>query len=141
MSLGNTPRPVRVDGLERAEVELARIGPIHRNFADQQLVKAISSEHVPGRAVLAADDAYVLLDRWPGFLVGLDTLSPKRRPPAVVRTKPPRSPRWPRLARISGCFDEVPEAEPGMNAVGIELRVGTAGLIDLHHRDPFATRR
>ena len=126
--------PVGVDVLERADVKLALVGPMFRDVADPQLVRAVGSEHVPGPAVLVDDGAQVVVDRWPGLLAVLAALLTERDPPAVVRADPPRSPRCHRLAGISGFVDQVPVAELGIIAVGVEQGVGTVGLVEFRRR-------
>jgi hypothetical protein len=67
------------------------------------------------------------VDRWAGPPAVLAALLPERRPPAAVRTDPPRYACRHRHASIAELVEEIAVAELRVNTVGVEQGVGPVG--------------
>src|SRR5699024_10315312 len=91
--------------LDRAEVELALVGPVLGDVSQPQLVDIVGGE--------VAFDQVVVHGRARALAV-LAALLAENGPPLVVSADPPRSPLAHHFARFSGFADEEPVAELGI---------------------------
>ena len=108
--------------LDRAEIELALVGPVLGDVGQPQLVDVIRGE-VPLDQVIVHRRSRALPD--------LAALLPERRPPLVVPADPPRSPLAHPLTHGLHFAGEEPVAELGIIQVGVEQGVRPIGLDQL----------
>lgn len=69
MRRSNSHNPVGINVLDRAQVELALGSGVLGDVRNQQPVRRIGSELVPGAALAVGHRAQVIVDRRAGFLV------------------------------------------------------------------------
>ncbi len=118
--------PVRVDVLDRTQIELALIGAVFGNVDEPQAIRLVRSED-------AADE--IVVHRRPRSPLLRAAFLAEDAPPLIGRADPPRCAVRHRLTRLAGFVGKNAIADLRVLAVGVEQGVRPVRLLELRIGD------